>query len=63
MPSVVITDQTTWTVAEVIWPEGGARHPAHTTMFQVIDVDSGVVKQINVDAGTHVLPSQRGLGR
>ena len=60
-PNVVMTDQTTWSVAEVIWCEGGARNPAHTTMFQVMDVDSGVVKWINADAVTHVLPSQEGL--
>ena len=60
-PNVVMTDKTTWSVAEVIWCEGGARNPAHTTMFQVMDVDSGVVKWINADAVTHVLPSQDGL--
>ena len=60
-PNVVMTDQTTWSVAEVIWCEGGARNPAHTTMFQVMDIDSGVVKWINADAVTHVFPSQQGL--
>ena len=60
-PNVVMSDKTTWSVAEVIWCEGGARNPAHTTMFQVMDVDSGVVKWINADAVTHVLPSQQGL--
>ena len=30
-------------------------------MFQVMDIDSGVVKWINADAVTHVLPSQQGL--
>ena len=60
-PNVVMSDKTTWSVAEVIWCEGGARNPAHTTMFQVMDIDSGVVKWINADAVTHVLPSQQGL--
>ena len=59
--NVVMSDKTTWSVAEVIWCEGGARNPAHTTMFQVMDVDSGVVKWINADAVTHILPSQQGL--
>ena len=60
-PNVVMTDKTTWSVAEVIWCEGGARNPAHTTMFQVMDVDTGAVKWVNADAVTHVLPSLEGL--
>ena len=62
-PNVVMSDNTTWTVAEVIWCEGGARNPAHTTMFQVMDVDSGAVKWVNADTVTHVLPSPDGLDR
>ena len=62
-PNVVMTDKTTWSVAEIIWCEGGARNPAHTTMFQVMDVDSGVVKWVNADAVTHVLPSQEELNQ
>ena len=60
-PNVVMTDKTTWSVARVIWCEGGAGNPAHTTMFQVMDVDSGVVKWVNADDVTHVLPSLAGL--
>ena len=60
-PNVVMADKTTWSAAEVIWCEGGARNPAHTTMFQVMDVDSGVVRWVNADAVTHVLPSPDGL--
>ncbi len=59
--NVVMTDQTTWTVAEVIWCEGGARNPAHLTMFQVMDVDTGLVRWINADQAIHVLPSTDGL--
>ena len=60
-PNVVMSDKTTWSMAEVIWCEGGARNPSHTTMFQVMDVDSGVVKWVNADQVTHDLPSQQGL--
>ena len=60
-PNVVMSDKTTWSVAEVIWCEGGARNPAHTTMFQVMDVDSETVKWVNADAVTHVLLSLDGL--
>ena len=62
-PNVVMSYKTTWSVAEVIWCEGGARNPAHTTMFQVMDVDTGTVKWCNADAVTHVLPSLDGLDR
>ena len=49
-PNIVRSDQTTWSMAEVIWCEGGARNPAHFTIFQVMDVDTGVVKWVNADA-------------
>ena len=62
-PNVVMADKTTWSVAEVVWCEGGARNPAHTTMFQVMDVDSGIVRWVNPDAVSHVLPSPDGLER
>ena len=58
-PNVVMSDKTTWSVAEVIWCELGARNSDHTTMFQVMDVDSGVVKWINADAVTHLFHIQR----
>ena len=60
-PNLVMSDKTTWFVAEVIWCEGGARNPAHTTMFQVMDVDTGTAKWVNADAVTHVLTGQDGL--
>ena len=60
-PNVVMSDKTTWSVAEVIWCEGGARNPAHKTMFQVMDVDTGTVKWVNANCVTHVLPSLEGL--
>ena len=62
-PNVVMSDKTTWSVAEVIWCEGGARNPAHKTMFQVMDVDTGTVKWVNANCVTHVLPSLDGFGQ
>ena len=61
LPPVALKGDPTWFAAEVIHCEGGARNPSHTTMFQVMDVDSGLVKWINADAVTHVLPSQQRL--
>ena len=33
-----------WWMADVIFVEGGARNPKVPTLFQVADVDSGVVR-------------------
>ena len=61
IPNVVMSEKTTWSVAEVIWCEGGARNPSHTRMFKVMDVELGVVKWVNADAVTHVMSSLDGL--
>ena len=48
--NVVMADKTTWSIAEVIWCEGDVLcNPAHTTISQVMDVDSGVVRWVNAD--------------
>ena len=60
-PNIVMSDKMTWSLTEVIWCERGARNSDHTTMFQVMDVDSGVVKGINADVVIHVLPSHKPL--
>ncbi len=51
----------TWFVAEVIHCDGGARNLSHFTMFQVCCVDTGVVRWVNADQVTHVLPGLEGL--
>ena len=45
-----------WWMADVIFVEGGARNPNVPTLFQVADVDSGVVRWINADLVTHIVP-------
>ncbi len=44
-------------MAEVIWVDGGARNPKVPTLFQVADVDTGVITWINADLVTHIVPS------
>ena len=61
LPPVALKGDPTWFVAEVIHCDGGARNPKQYTMFQVSDVDSGVVKWVNADQVTHVLPGEEGL--
>ena len=43
-------------MAEVIWVDGGARNPKVPTLFQVADVDTGVITWINADMVTHIVP-------
>ena len=45
-----------WWMADVIFVEGGARNPKVATLFQVADVDSEVVRWINADLVTHIVP-------
>ena len=45
-----------WWMADVIFVEGGARNPKVPTLFQVADVDSGVVRWVNADLVTHIVP-------
>ena len=39
-----------------IWVDGGARNPKVPTLFQVADVDTGVINWINADLVTHICP-------
>ena len=45
-----------WLMADVIFVEGGARNPTVPTLFQVADVDSGLVRWVNADLVTHIVP-------
>ena len=42
-------------MAEVIHCGGTAREPSNHNLFQVADVDSGVIRWINADLVTHIL--------
>ena len=56
--SVIVTDTAgAWRMADVIWVDGGARNPKVPTLFQVDDVDTGVINWINADLVTHICPS------
>ena len=43
-------------MAAVIWVDGGARNPKVPTLFQVADVDTGVINWIKADLVTHICP-------
>ena len=55
--TVIVTDtEVAWRMADVIWVDGGARNPKVPTLFQVADVDTGVINRVNADLVTHIVP-------
>lgn len=55
------TDDPGWWMGQVVWCEGGARDPAINSLFQVADVDDGVIRWVNADQVSHVLWGMDGL--
>ena len=53
---MIAEDGSDWLMADVIWVDGGARNPKVPTLFQVADVDTGVINRINADLVTHICP-------
>ena len=54
--TVIVEDEKDWRMADVIWVDGGARNPKVPTLFQVADVDTGVINWVNADLVTHICP-------
>ena len=54
--AVIIEEGNDWRMADVIWVDGGARNPKVPTLFQVADVDTGVINLVNADLVTHICP-------
>ena len=53
--TVIVTDTDgAWRMADVIWADGGARNPKIPTLFQVADVDTGVINWVNADFVIHI---------
>ena len=55
--TVIVDDGKDWRMADVIWVDGGARNPKVPPLFQVADVDTGVINWVNADLVTHIVPS------
>ena len=53
---VIVDDGSDWRMAEMILVDGGARNPKVPTLFQVADVDTGVINWINADLVTQICP-------
>ncbi len=45
-----------WWMGKVIHCGGAARDPKIHNLFQIADVDSGVIHWVNADLMTHVIP-------
>ena len=54
--TVVVSERDDWWIGDVIYVEGGARDPKVPSLFQIADVDSGVIRWVNADLVTHVVP-------
>ena len=45
-----------WWMGQVIHCGGAARNPDDCKIFQVADIDSGVIRWVNADLVSHILP-------
>ena len=54
--TVIVDNGSDWQMADVIWVDGGGRNPKVPTLFQVADVDTGVINWVNADLVTHIVP-------
>ena len=54
--TVVVIDGDDWWMGDILHVDGGARAPKIPTLFQIADVDSGVVRWVNADLVSHIVP-------
>ena len=48
-PTEVGGESKDWFMGQILWVEGGARDPRVLTLFQVSDIDTGVIRWVNAD--------------
>ena len=46
-----------WWMGQVIHCGGAARDPSIHNLFQIADVDCGVIRWVNADLVTHIIPN------
>ena len=54
-PELVDSDTNAWWMGKVIFMEGSARNPKAPSLFQIADVDSGVIRWVNADCVQKVI--------
>ena len=55
--TVVVTEEDSWWMGDVLFKEGGARNPKVPTLFQITCVDTGMIRWVNADLVTHIVPA------
>ncbi len=55
--TVVVTEEESWWMGDVLFKEGGARNPKVPTLFQIACVDTGMIRWVNADLVTHIVPA------
>ena len=55
--TVVVTEEDSWWMGDVLFMEGGARNPKVPTLFQIACVDTGTIRWVNADLVTHIVPA------
>ena len=54
--TVIVEEGKVLRMADVIWVDGGERNLKVATLFQLADVDTGVITWVNTDLVTHIVP-------
>ena len=54
--TVIVEENGDCWMGDVVFVEGGARNTKVPTLFQVANVDTGVIRWINADLVTHIVP-------
>ena len=44
-----------WFMGQILWVEGGARDPKVPTLFQVSDIDKGLIRWVNEDCDQQIM--------
>ena len=55
--TVVVTEEESWWMGDVLFMEGGARNPKVSTLFQIACIDTGTIRWVNADLVTHIVPA------
>ena len=54
--TAVVSDGDDWWMGDILHVDGGARDSKIPTLFQIADVDSGLVRWVNADLVSHIVP-------
>lgn len=54
-PSLMGSESKDWWMGQILWVEGGARDPKVPTLFQVSDIDTGVIRWVNADQAQQIM--------